>query len=113
MMPSPAKPHLSAVTLAPEDAESLDPKPPHQLLPVKPAPIAPHGGELKDLLQRDQILHDQLLQEAERLPSLTLTERQLCDLELIMNGGFSPLDGFMTQADYQRFFDIENEAEQI
>jgi len=28
-------------------------------------------------------------------------QRQLCDLELIMNGGFSPLEGFMTQADYE------------
>ena len=29
-------------------------------------------------------------------------QRQLCDLELIINGGFSPLDGFMNQADYDR-----------
>lgn len=34
--------------------------------------------------------------------SLTLTQRQLCDLELIMNGGFSPLDSFMNQKDYER-----------
>lgn len=33
--------------------------------------------------------------------SLTLTERQLCDLEMIMVGGFSPLDGFLNQADYE------------
>ncbi len=32
--------------------------------------------------------------------SLTLTKRQMCDLELIMNGGFAPLKGFMNQADY-------------
>jgi hypothetical protein len=29
-------------------------------------------------------------------------QRQLCDLELIINGGFSPLEGFMNQADYDR-----------
>ena len=29
-----------------------------------------------------------------------LNERQLCDLELIMNGGFSPLEGFMNEKDY-------------
>jgi sulfate adenylyltransferase len=29
-----------------------------------------------------------------------MTQRQLCDLELILNGGFSPLEGFMTEADY-------------
>jgi len=34
-------------------------------------------------------------------PSWDLTERQLCDLELILNGGFSPLDGFMTREQYE------------
>lgn len=54
---------------------------------------SPHGGVLKDLLARDAPRHDQLAAEAETLPAVTLTERQLCDLELIMNGGFSPLEG--------------------
>ena len=31
---------------------------------------------------------------------LTLNKRQLCDLELILNGGFSPLNGFMNEPDY-------------
>ena len=53
----------------------------------------PHGGVLKDLLARDFSKHDALAAEAERLPAIVLTERQLCDLELIMNGGFSPLEG--------------------
>ena len=35
-----------------------------------------------------------------QLKSWTLTDRQLCDIELILNGGFSPLDGFMNQDDY-------------
>lgn len=34
-----------------------------------------------------------------QLPSLTLNDRQLCDLELLLNGGFSPLTGFMGSAD--------------
>ena len=34
-------------------------------------------------------------------PSWDLTNRQLCDLELLLNGGFSPLTGFMGEADYQ------------
>ncbi len=38
--------------------------------------------------------------EAGNLPSWDLTPRQICDLELLMNGGFAPLKGFMGQADY-------------
>jgi sulfate adenylyltransferase len=38
--------------------------------------------------------------EAGNLPSWDLTARQVCDLELLMNGGFHPLKGFMGQADY-------------
>ena len=53
----------------------------------------PHGGVLKDLLVRDASRHDELVAEAEKLPAIVLTERQLCDLELIMSGGFSPLEG--------------------
>ena len=36
-----------------------------------------------------------LKSESLDMPSLTLSQRQLCDLELLMNGGFTPLDGFM------------------
>ncbi|KAI1616385.1 sulfate adenylyltransferase [Exophiala viscosa] len=60
----------------------------------------PHGGILKDLLARDAPRHSQLSAEAETLPAVVLTERQLCDLELILNGGFSPLEGFMNEKDY-------------
>ncbi|MEO0762166.1 MAG: bifunctional sulfate adenylyltransferase/adenylylsulfate kinase, partial [Pseudomonadota bacterium] len=40
--------------------------------------------------------------EAGTLPSWDLTRRQLCDLELLMNGGFTPLKGFLGEADYDR-----------
>lgn len=53
----------------------------------------PHGGVLKDLLIRDAPRHRELEAEAEMLPAIVLSERQLCDLELIINGGFSPLEG--------------------
>lgn len=53
----------------------------------------PHGGTLKDLLARDAQRHAELEAEAETLPAIVLTERQLCDLELLMSGGFSPLEG--------------------
>jgi sulfate adenylyltransferase len=41
-----------------------------------------------------------LRHEAGDLPSWDLTQRQVCDLELLMNGGFHPLKGFLTEADY-------------
>lgn len=63
---------------------------------------APHGGILKDLHLRDAPIHRQLLAESNSLGAeIRLTDRQLCDLELILNGGFSPLEGFMGQEDYE------------
>ena len=38
--------------------------------------------------------------EAADLTSHDLSPRQICDLELLMNGGFNPLKGFMTEEDY-------------
>ncbi|KAI8925371.1 sulfate adenylyltransferase [Entophlyctis helioformis] len=60
----------------------------------------PHGGVLTDLVARDAPLFDALLAESQTLPSIVLNDRQLCDLELILNGGFSPLDGFLSLPDY-------------
>lgn len=63
----------------------------------------PHGGVLKDLIARDQPRRAELLAESETLKSLVLTDRQLCDLELIINGAFSPLEGFLNEADYNGY----------
>ena len=41
-----------------------------------------------------------LKSESLDMPSVTLSQRQLCDLELLMNGGFTPLDGFMDRETY-------------
>ena len=62
--------------------------------------VKPHGGRLVNLLV-DPGRAEILKAESQQYPSLTLTQRQVCDLELLMNGAFSPLTGFMNQADYE------------
>lgn len=63
--------------------------------------IEPHGGVLKDLyLPADQAALAK--QRSAGLPGIDLDARQLCDLELLLNGAFSPLEGFLAQADYTR-----------
>ena len=51
----------------------------------------------RDLLARDAPRHNELVAEAEKLPAILLTERQLCDLELLLSGGFSPLEGTLLE----------------
>jgi sulfate adenylyltransferase len=63
--------------------------------------ISPWGGKLVDLVV-DPDESEELVAEASRLPSIQLSERSINDLELIANGGFSPLDRFMGQADHDR-----------
>jgi sulfate adenylyltransferase len=60
----------------------------------------PHGGTLVDLFV-DAARADELKMQSSDFPSWDLAPRQLCDLELILSGGFSPLRGFMSQADYE------------
>ena len=43
--------------------------------------------------------------DAADLPSWDLTPRQICDLDLLMNGGFNPLKGFLSEADYDSVVD--------
>jgi ATP sulfurylase (sulfate adenylyltransferase) len=62
--------------------------------------IAPHGGELVNLITTPEKAAE-LKGHSREWPSWDLTPRQLCDLELLMSGGFSPLRGFMTKADYE------------
>ena len=63
--------------------------------------IPPHGGSLVNLIV-DENRSAQIKNESRDWPSHDLTPRQLCDLELLLNGGFSPLTGFMARADYDR-----------
>ncbi len=66
--------------------------------------IAPHGGSLVNL-QVDEQRADLLKEIAMSLPDITLNERQLCDLELLATGAFSPLTGFMIRSDYESVLD--------
>jgi sulfate adenylyltransferase len=61
--------------------------------------IAPHGGQLVNRIASDR-QKQEFLAQADRLPRVQLSSRSLSDLELIAIGGFSPLTGFMNQADY-------------
>lgn len=61
--------------------------------------IAPHGGELVNRIATPQ-QREEFLSKADYLPRVQLDERAVSDLELIAIGGFSPLTGFMNQADY-------------
>ena len=60
----------------------------------------PYGGELVNLVAEGKE-RDALLAEANTLPSLQLSDRSVHDLELLAVGAFSPLRGFMGQADYE------------
>jgi sulfate adenylyltransferase len=60
---------------------------------------APHGGTLKQLLA-DGGRARELRREAVSLPDWDLTARQVCDVELLLSGGFSPLEGFLGEAEH-------------
>lgn len=62
--------------------------------------LNPHGGHLVNLVA-PAAEQATLKAEATTLASWDLSARQLCDLELLLNGGFSPLKGFMCRPDYE------------
>ncbi|MEX2395316.1 MAG: bifunctional sulfate adenylyltransferase/adenylylsulfate kinase, partial [Actinomycetota bacterium] len=61
--------------------------------------IAPHGGALKNPIV-DEARKAELKKASRDWPSWDLTPRQLCDLEMLVSGAFSPLETFLGQADY-------------
>jgi len=63
--------------------------------------IRPHGGTLVDRVLRGEV-REAVRERAERLVKVPLNRMGLSDLELVSTGAFSPLTGFMRQADYDR-----------
>jgi sulfate adenylyltransferase len=61
---------------------------------------SPYGGSLIDLIE-PVATHAELARHASTLPSIQISERSRCDLELLATGAFSPLDRFMSHADYE------------
>ena len=61
----------------------------------------PHDGVLKELYLGESAAEREKLAVRDT-KSWDLTPRQLCDIELLLNGAFSPLGGFLGQADYER-----------
>jgi len=66
--------------------------------PTMAAKQVPHGGVLVDQMVKDAAEKKKLAAECDFVHQLS--PRQLCDVELIMNGGLSPITGFMDQANY-------------
>ena len=62
--------------------------------------VEPHGGSLVDLMVGEERAVE-LKENSRDWPSLDLSPRQICDLELLLNGGFSPLTGFLNREDYE------------
>lgn len=63
--------------------------------------ITPYGGKLVNLVLTGEE-RKAMIERASHLPSVQISARALCDLELLATGGFSPLDRFMGKADYER-----------
>ena len=70
------------------------------MLTLHADPRAPEAGPPDDLMVTPERAQE-LKAASSQYPSWDLTERQVCDLELLMNGGFWPLRGFLGEADHR------------
>jgi len=69
------------------------------MTPILDPPVAADEGDLVNLLVSEERTAE-IKRDAVLWPSWDLTPRQLCDLELLTNGAFSPLNGFMGEDDW-------------
>src|SRR6516162_2670711 len=65
-------------------------------------PITPHGGDELVDLKVPAAERPRLHAYAEKLPAVILNARDLADLEMLATGAFSPLTGYMVEADYSQ-----------
>ena len=72
---------------------------PTRTQPPRSGVIAPHGGDLVELVV-DSEEAQRLSRESIGLPSIILSTRAMCDLELLATGAFSPLKQFLSRTDY-------------
>ncbi len=70
-------------------------------MPKQAKLIPPYGGKLVNLVVEGEE-REQLIAESSLYPSIKISQRAMCDLEMLATGAFSPLDRFMGKADYQR-----------
>ncbi len=70
--------------------------------------IPPYGGELKDLIINDEGLKSKLLSQVSY--EHECSDRNACDVELLMVGGFSPLEGFMNKEEYKSVIQINRDT---
>ncbi|MBV8244710.1 MAG: sulfate adenylyltransferase [Candidatus Eremiobacteraeota bacterium] len=73
--------------------------------------ILPHGGKLVNRIASTPDAETELRERAAGLKCVTLSRRELNDLELIANGALSPLHGFMTRRDYEAVLDTMHLAD--
>ena len=71
--------------------------------------IPPHGGKLVNLVVSDA-RRAELEKAAGKLPRVALAEREQCDLELLAVGALSPLETFMSKADFHSACDTKRLA---
>ena len=72
--------------------------------------IPPYGGELKNLIIKDKNLKNDLISKVNY--EFECSERNACDVELLMVGAFSPLEGFMDENNYKSVIKNNRDTEE-
>ena len=90
--------HLSVLLLLGVSEAFVQQQQPRRALRRMPLKAEAHGGSLVNLYLEDAGAKEAAIASCSK--TIEVTERQSCDIELICNGGFSPLEGFMDEEAY-------------